>query len=56
MLCKLQSILAENGGIGSSRTAITVGKVSKCTSASIYRLHEELREKMKNSIRGMHRD
>lgn len=56
MITKLQSILTENGGIGCSRTSATANKVKKYTSAGIYRLHEELRCKMKNSLRTLRRD
>jgi len=50
---KLQSILSDKSGIGSSRaTSIGTG-LNNYNCATILRLNEELTMKMKNSIRNM---
>ena len=56
MLTKLSAILTENGGIGSSRSSNNGSSLNKYTNASIYRLHEDLKLRMKDSIRNMRRE
>ncbi len=55
MLIKLQSILHENGGVGSTCQAVSRSGFSKFSSASINKLHEEFSKKMRYSIRNLSR-